>query len=192
MSLSLLLFHTATSDSRDHHFSVVPLCFCVNPVFLKVITFWHFFEFIFVGRDFNSLPCWEIILPGSPMFLHILQAEVLTPFVSESLPKDIFYSEQPWKVDTLESRYSFSFRAEGRLACCLATQKWCLALEQSGPACPWGKAQLLSTWGSSPGTHKEPAGVQVPPGPQCMARGNGDLGNQGKCVNSLWLLCCEW
>lgn len=68
---------------------MVLLCFCVNPVFLKVINN-KFFELILVGRDFNSLPCWEIVLPGCLMFLHTLQAKVLTPFVSVSLFKDIF------------------------------------------------------------------------------------------------------
>lgn len=59
-----------------------------------------------------------------------LQADVLTPFVSESLFKVIFYSEQPGKVDTLEGRYSISSRAEDRVAYSLGRQRWCLALEQ--------------------------------------------------------------
>ena len=41
--------------------------------------------------------CWETMLHRSLMFLHILQAEELTSFIPDYLPRCLC-SEEPWKI----------------------------------------------------------------------------------------------
>ena len=128
LSPSILPSYIASSYLGGSHFLEVLLCFTVNPEFLEVITFWHFSLLILVGGDVNSLPCWERILPGSLVFLHDLQAEILTPLVSDCLCKDIC------TVSNLVSIDSISSRAEGRLAYCLGRRN-SVFLQSKDQAC---------------------------------------------------------
>lgn len=62
------------------------------------------FEYLFHSRILISAVmecplCWETILHGSFMLLHIWWAEVLTALCSRSPFQKYFYSKRPWKIE---------------------------------------------------------------------------------------------